>query len=68
LRKKVETGYIFAEVTSQKLPEYELDEFAYIAQYNIDFFMTFPLIALFSRMLYKVLVEKEKKIRYFINF
>jgi hypothetical protein len=57
-------AFIVTEVASQSIRAYNLDTFSSLAQYNIDFFTIFPLVVIFARMLYKILIEKEKKIRF----
>lgn len=61
------TGYIQAEVSSQQIKAYDYDNFVNVAQYNIDFFTLLPLVIVFTNLLYKLLIEKEKKIR-FLSF
>lgn len=57
------SGSIQMSASSQQVPGYEEQEFAKIAKDNIDFYLLLPYIVLFSRMVYKILVEKERKIR-----
>lgn len=46
-----------------QIKAYEYDNFVNVAQYNIDFFTLLPLVIVFTNLLYKLLIEKEKKIR-----